>query len=185
MKPLDAIDKRILEILQRDGRISNAALSAAINLSPTPCLDRVRRLEREGYIRGYHAELCPELLDSNFITLVAVNLHHTSDEAFQSFSKSVAKFDEVMSCYMIGGKFDYILKVRTADMQEFRRFMAQKLSCMPELASTQSYFAMEEVKNTHEIAVRKPVPASEFSDRNILNMDAQTVSPRKVANRAS
>lgn len=172
MKPLDAIDRKILSVLQDNGRISNAALSAAVHLSPTPCLERVRRLEREGYIKAYHADLCPAELECDFITFVAVNLRNTSDEAFQSFSRAVASFDEVVSCHMIGGKYDYLMKVRTKDMQDYRHFMAQKLSRVPELASTQSYFAMEEVKCTHALPVIKSQADDEKSNSRVLSISA-------------
>ncbi|SDD51610.1 MULTISPECIES: Lrp/AsnC ligand binding domain-containing protein [Kordiimonas] len=155
-KKLDAIDKRILDILQAQGRISNAALSQAINLSPTPCLDRVRRLEREGYIKGYHAVLSPEHLKCAFVTFITVSLDRTTEYVFDSFAKKIAKFDEVVECYMVGGGFDYLLKIRTEDMTEFRRFMGEKLTIMPEVANTQSFFVMEEVKDTHLLQVIKP-----------------------------
>lgn len=148
MKPLDSIDKKILSILQEEGRISNADLAKRINLSPTPCLERVRRLERDAYILGYRAELCPEKMRAAFVTYMTVSLKRTSEDVFEKFARRIEKLDEVAECAMVGGGFDYILKIRTATMNEFRKFMAEKLATLPEVAQTNSYFVMEGVKDS-------------------------------------
>lgn len=153
MKPLDSIDKKILCILQEEGRISNADLAKRINLSPTPCLERVRRLERDGYILGYRAELCPEKMRAAFITYMTVSLTRTSEDVFEKFARRVQKLDEVADCAMVGGGFDYILKIRTETMNEFRKFMAEKLATLPEVAQTNSYFVMEGVKETKSLTI--------------------------------
>ncbi len=153
MRPLDKIDQNILETLQRDGRISNVDLARRVNLSPTPCLDRVRRLEKDGYIKGYHAELCPERLKASFVTFMTVNLNRTTNDVFTDFAAHMAKLDEVVECHMVGGGFDYLLKIRTEDMAAFRRFMGEQLSQLPEVTQTHSYFVMEEVKENKAIRV--------------------------------
>ncbi len=153
MKALDTIDKRILSILQTDGRISNVDLAAQINLSPTPCLERVRRLERDGYIVGYRAELSPDKLDCAFITFMHVNLEHATVNVFAKFAERIAAIDEVVECHMVGGGFDYLLKIRTASMSDFRALMGEKISTLPEVAQTHSYFVMEEVKNSQQLCI--------------------------------
>jgi Lrp/AsnC family leucine-responsive transcriptional regulator len=153
MKPLDAIDKHILNILQTDGRIANVELAKRVHLSPTPCLDRVRRLERDGYILGYRADLNPERLRCGFVTFMTVSLDRTTEDVFDKFARSVATLEEIVECHMVGGGFDYILKIRTASMAAFRAFMAKKLSTLPEVAQTHSYFVMEEVKDSPRLVV--------------------------------
>lgn len=153
MKALDKIDRNILRTLQTQGRISNVALSEAVHLSPTPCLDRVRRLERDGYIQGYEARLSASHLGSAFVTFMSVSLHLTNEDSFSAFAKAITGFPEVAECHMVGGGFDYLLKIRTADMPEFRRFMAEKISVLPQVAQTHSYFVMEEIKKDPHITV--------------------------------
>ena len=153
MRNLDKTDKRILDILQSAGRISNADLAKRINLSPTPCLERTRRLERDGYIKGYRAELCSELLGLGFVTFMTVSLEKTTEDVFARFAASVSSLPEVVECHMVGGGFDYLLKIRTDSMAAFRRFMGEKLSVLPEVAQTHSYFVMEEVKDTKKVEI--------------------------------
>lgn len=153
MRPLDKIDQNILDTLQKDGRISNVDLARRVNLSPTPCLDRVRRLEKEGYIKGYHAELCAEKLKASFVTFMTVSLNRTTNDVFARFAEHIAQLDEVVECHMVGGGFDYLLKIRTEDMAAFRKFMGEQLSQSPEVAQTHSYFVMEEVKENRALKV--------------------------------
>jgi len=151
MKPLDKLDQKILTILQKNGRISNVDLAKQINLSPTPCLERVRRLEKKKYIKGYYAELCPEKLKASFVTFMTVNLDRTTNDVFARFAEHVSKLDEVVECHMVGGGFDYLLKIRTGDMAAFRKFMGEELSRLPEVTQTHSYFVMEEVKDNRAL----------------------------------
>ena len=153
MKSLDPLDRKILSLLQSKGRMTNSDLAKQINLSPTPCLERVRRLEREGYILGYSAKLDPELMLCGFLTYVSVNLDKTSENVFQSFADKIKALPEVVECHMVGGGFDYLLKVRTADMAGFRKFLGDALSIMPEVGQTHSYFVMETVKETASMPI--------------------------------
>lgn len=156
MKPLDSIDRKILEVLQNDGRISNAALSKTINLSPTPCLDRVKRLERKGYIESYHAQLNAEKMEAHFLTFMTVSLDQTNENIFEDFKSAVDQIEEIVECHMVGGGFDYILKIRTASMSEFRRLMGERLSRISGISSTNSYFVMQEIKNTRFYRIPEP-----------------------------
>jgi len=156
MRELDLIDRRILHILQENGRISNVDLAARINLSPTPCLERVRRLERGGFIRGYGARLDAGKLGAGFVTFITVNLDRTTTDVFDRFAARVRAMPEIAECHMVGGGFDYLLKIRTADMAAFRRFLGDHLSSLGEVSQTHSYFVMEEVKS----AAPLPIPAT-------------------------
>ena len=150
---LDRIDLNILRILQQDGRISNVELARQVNLSATPCLERVRRLEREGYIRHYVALLEPERLGRGLQSFIEVRLDRTTPDVFQIFADAVARLDEIQECHMVAGGFDYLIKVRVADMAAYRAFLGDKLSSIPGVAQTHTYMVMEEVKSTHAIPV--------------------------------
>lgn len=153
MGDLDRIDRNILKILQQDGRISNVALSRRVNLSPTPCLERVRRLEKAGYITGYMARLSPEKLGADFVTFMTVQLNRTSNDAFERFADEIRRIEEVEECHMVGGGFDYILKIRTRSMEAFRALMGHAVFSMAEVYQTHSYFVMEQVKDSPAIKV--------------------------------
>ena len=111
-KVLDRTDRRILECLQTDGRISNVQLARKVNLTPTPCIERVKRLERQGYIRGYTAILDPELVDASLLVFVEIDLSHNSPDAFRSFREEARQLPEIMDCHLVSGNFDYLIKAR-------------------------------------------------------------------------
>lgn len=150
-KPLDRIDFKILRILQRDGRISNVDLAREVGLSATPCLERVRRLEREGYILGYRAILNPDKLNAGLIAIVEVRMDRTTTAALDEFNAAVRRLDEIMECHMVGGGFDYLLKIRLPDMASYRRFLGEKLAALPGVSQTHTFVVMEEVKATTEL----------------------------------
>ncbi|HYE52916.1 MAG TPA: Lrp/AsnC ligand binding domain-containing protein [Azospirillaceae bacterium] len=150
---LDRIDLNILRILQEDGRLPNVELARRVNLSPTPCLERVRRLERDGYIRRYVALLDAERLERGLMAFIEVRLDRTTPDVFQIFADAVARLDEIQECHMVAGGFDYLIKVRVADMAAYRAFLGDKLSSIQGVAQTHTYMVMEEVKATHAIPV--------------------------------
>ena len=147
LESLDRIDLRILAALQHDGRISNLKLAEAVALSPTAVLARVQRLTREGYIRGYHAELNPDKLGRGLVVFVEVLLDRTTPNVFDAFKAAVQVHDEVMECHMVAGGFDYLLKTRMADMAAYRAFAGQVLWQLPGVRETRTYAVMEEVKS--------------------------------------
>ncbi len=153
-KGLDRIDRDILRRLQANGRMTNAALARAVNLSPTPCLERVRRLEAEGYILDYVALLNPQKLDAGVISFVQVLLNRTTTDVFRRFKAEINRFPEVLECHMVAGGFDYLLKVRTRDMFEYRNFLDEKLARIAYINNTHTYVVMEEVKTSHALKVR-------------------------------
>jgi len=150
---LDRIDLKILHLLQRNARMTNADLARFVNLSPTPCLERVRRLEADGYILDYVTLLNPQKLGAGVISFIQVQLDRTNPDVFNRFKEEVALCSEVMECYMVAGGFDYLLKVRTRNMLEYRNFLGDTLARMSDIKQTHTYVVMEEVKATHEIAV--------------------------------
>lgn len=150
---LDRIDYKILTRLQENGRLSNVDLARSVNLSPTPCLERVRRLEADGYILDYVALLNPQKLGAGVVSFIQVLLDRTNPDVFERFREQVGLCPEVMECHMVAGGFDYLLKVRTNSMIEYRDFLGQTLARMSDIKQTHTYVVMEEVKATHAITV--------------------------------
>ncbi|GAB3187271.1 Lrp/AsnC ligand binding domain-containing protein [Hydrogenophaga aquatica] len=148
MDELDRIDLRILDVLQRDGRISNLKLAEAVALSPTAVLARVQRLTREGYILGYEARLNPLKLGAGMLVFVEVLLDRTTPNVFDEFKAAVQVQPEVLECHMVAGGFDYLLKTRAADMNAYRNFAGAVLWQLPGVRETRTYAVMEEVKNS-------------------------------------
>ena len=147
-RKLDRTDRLILQSLQQDGRISNVALARKVNLSATPCLERVRRLERQGYIRGYTALLEPRLVDAGLLVFVEIDLLRTSPGAFRDFRREAMKLRELLECHLVSGNFDYLLKARVKDMQEYRNLLGEKILALPGVSDSRSYVVMEEVKES-------------------------------------
>ena len=145
---LDRIDRKILAILQEDGRISNLKLAESVALSPTAVLARVQRLTREDYIVGYEARLNPLKLGAGMLVFVEVLLDRTTPNVFDEFRAAVQVRDEIMECHMVAGGFDYLLKTRMADMAAYRNFAGSVLWRLPGVRETRTYAVMEEVKNT-------------------------------------
>lgn len=148
MSKLDRTDRQILHHLQGDGRLSNVELARRVNLSPAACLERVRRLEREGVIRGYAALLDPRQLDAALLVFVEVVLDRTTPDVFERFAAAVRTMPAVLECYMVAGGFDYLIKVRVADMAAYRDFLGSTLTALSEVRETHTYAVMEEVKAT-------------------------------------
>lgn len=152
-KPIDRTDRRILDLLQRDGRISNLKLAEAVALSPTAVLARVQRLTREGYILGYEARLNPLKLGSGMMVFVEILLDRTNANVFEQFKAAVQVRPEIMECHLVAGGFDYLLKTRAADMSAYREFAGTVLWQLPGVRETRTYAVMEEVKNTTALAL--------------------------------
>ena len=143
---LDSFDLKILDVLSRNGRITVTDLARAIGLSKTPCQARMKRLEREGYITGYRAILNPVKLRREHVSFVQVTLSDTRAAALEAFNKAILNVPEVEQCHMIAGDFDYLLKVRTNSMEDYRRVMGEELSGLPHLANTSTFVCMEAVR---------------------------------------
>jgi Lrp/AsnC family transcriptional regulator, leucine-responsive regulatory protein len=148
---LDRIDIRILEILQKDGKISNIKLAEEVNLSPTAALARVQKLTGEGYILGYEAKLNPKMLGANFVVFVEILLDKTTPNVLDAFSEAVVQYPEIMACHMISGGFDFLVKIRCANMEEFRHISGQVLWQLPGVKETRSYPVMEVIKDSSQL----------------------------------
>ena len=145
---LDRIDRKILSILQEDGRIANLKLAGAVALSPTAVLARVQRLTRDGFILGYEARLNPLKLGAGMLVFVEVLLDRTTPNVFDQFKAAVQVHPEIMECHMVAGGFDYLLKTRSADMNAYRVFAGNVLWQLPGVRETRTYAVMEEVKHS-------------------------------------
>jgi Lrp/AsnC family leucine-responsive transcriptional regulator len=148
IRSLDRIDRLILKRLQIDGRQSVSELARQVHLTTSPCLDRVRRLEEEGYIQGYVALLNPSHLGARLLAFVEVRIDRTVPEVFQNFRAGVELLEEVVECHMVAGGFDYLIKIRVADMETYRKFLGERLTTLPGIEQTHTYVVMEEVKST-------------------------------------
>lgn len=148
---LDRADRAILAVLSRDGRISVTDLAAEVGLSKTPVQARMRRLERLGVIRGYRAVISPVRMNLTHVAFVELRLTDTREAALQAFNKAVHAVPEIEECHMIAGGFDYLLKVRTTGIEQYRRVMAERISTLPHVAATSTYVAMEAVKDSADV----------------------------------
>ncbi len=148
MRPLDRTDQQILNILQKDGRIAISELASRVNLSTTPCSERVKRLEREGIIMGYHARVNPQLIDRNLLVFLEIKLSAKSGDVFDQVARDLIEIPEVLECHLISGEFDYLVKARLKEMSAYRRLLGDLLKKLPSSASSHSYIVMEEVKES-------------------------------------
>ena len=148
MRKLDRIDRMILDILQRDGRIAISELAARVNLSTTPCSERVKRLEREGIIMGYYARLNPEMLERSLLVFLEIKLSAKSGDVFDQVARNLTEIPEVLECHLISGDFDYLVKARLKEMSAYRRLLGDLLKKLPASASSHSYVVMKEVKES-------------------------------------
>jgi Lrp/AsnC family leucine-responsive transcriptional regulator len=148
---LDAIDMRILALLQRDSNITNAALAESIGISPPSTLERVRKLEQQGFIRGYVALLDAEKLNKRITAIVEVSLAEHSDENLTRAKNSIGVFPEVLACWHTAGDQDFVLHVIVADMQAYETFVTEKLSTVARIARIRTAIVIRTVKHTTEI----------------------------------
>lgn len=143
---LDDYDNSILQAVSVDGRITVTELANRINLSKSPTQARLKRLESSGYITGYTAQLNPQKLGLSHIAFVEVKLTDTREQALEAFNSAVKKIKEVEQCHMIAGSFDYLLKVRSSSMQQYRSVLGDQISALPNVSNTSTHVVMESVK---------------------------------------
>jgi Lrp/AsnC family transcriptional regulator, leucine-responsive regulatory protein len=144
---IDRIDLNIIAALSKDARLSMAELASQVGLSKTPVAARVKRLEADGYIRGYSAIVDRERLGEGHIAFVQVKLSDTRSAALAEFNKAVMTIREIEQCHMMASSFDYLLKVRTRDIVSYRRVLGERISALPHVAQTSTFVAMETVKD--------------------------------------
>lgn len=151
---LDRTDLKILDILQTDGRISNSKLAELVNLSPTAVMARVQKLTKDEFILGYEAKLNPGKLNANFLVFVEVLLDKTTPNVLDDFIDAVTQYPEIVECHMVSGGFDFLIKLRCSNMEEFRRVSGQILWQLPGVKETRSYPVMQVVKDSSKIKIK-------------------------------
>jgi len=150
----DAIDKKLLQLLQQDSKQTNKELSNKLNLSVTAVYERIKKLEREGVINKYVALVKKEKVEKSFVAFCSIKLIQHSQDYVTKFEKEIAQLDEVIECFHISGDYDYLLKIIVEDMPHFRLFMVTKLTTLKHIGSTLTSITISEVKNTTEIILK-------------------------------
>jgi Lrp/AsnC family leucine-responsive transcriptional regulator len=142
---IDRIDRRILHLLQRDGRMTNADLAQAVNVSPATCHRRTQRLFDDGYIRSVRAEVAPEKVERSALVIVGVVLDRSTPESFRTFEVAIKKLRFVLDCHLVAGDFDFFLKIRVRDISDFNKLHGDQLISLPGVRQTRTFFVMKEV----------------------------------------
>ena len=150
-KSLDGLDLKILAELQQNSRVSNTDLAQRIGLSATPCSERVKTLEKQGFIDSYGAKLNPRLLNLGLLVFVEITLIRTSQDVFAEFSAAIVNLPQVLECHLVSGNFDYLLKARVADMAAYRKLLGETLLTLPGVSDSRTYVVMEEVKEAQTL----------------------------------
>ena len=150
--PLDRTDLKILRLLQANGRLSNADLAKAVDMSPATCHRRTQRLFDEGYVKSVRAMVAPEKVDRATLVMVGVVLDRSTPESFAEFEKAVAGLSFVLDCHLVAGDFDYFLKIRVSDMADFNHLHGTRLIALPGVRQTRTFFVMKEVVDNATLA---------------------------------
>ena len=156
MPELDRLDRKILDALQRNGRMSMTDLGEHIGLSTSPCSERVRRLERQGVITGYHARVDPQAVGKGLLVFVELTLTAKSGDVFESVRRELLHMPEVMECHLVSGSFDYLVKARLHAMSDYRDLLGNILKKIPVPTQSHSYVVMEEIKETSYLTIDRP-----------------------------
>ncbi len=154
-KKIDRIDKNILAELQKEGRLSNVELSKRVGLSPTPCLERVKRLEKEQYITGYQANLDATKLNLALLVFVEITLTKTSPDVFDDFAAAVHELEVIQECHLVSGDFDFLLKTRVKDMLAYRQLLGDTLLRLPAVSESRTYVVMDEIKSSNMLPIKR------------------------------
>jgi Lrp/AsnC family leucine-responsive transcriptional regulator len=142
---LDRIDRRILKLLQQDGRMANADLAKKVHVSAATCHRRTQRLLDDGYVRSVRAEITPDRVDRGALVVVGVVLDRSTPESFGAFEAAITKLPFVLDCHLVAGDFDYFLKIRVRDIADFNRLHGEQLIALPGVRQTRTFFVMKEV----------------------------------------
>lgn len=148
---MDRTDIKILNILQDDGRIPFSTLSEKVSLSPTAVVARVQKLAKENYILGYEAKLNPHLLNANFLVFAQILLDRTTPNALEAFKAAVIDVPQIVECHLMSGGFDFLIKIRCSNMEEYRKISGEVLWQLPGVKETRSYPVMENIKESTKI----------------------------------
>lgn len=149
---LDRFDKKILQQLQRNAKISNLELAAAVDLSPTPCARRVKLLEEHGFIKGYHTHLDPEALGLNLTAMISVTMDKHTADRFEKFERTATQLPEVIECYVVTGQdSDFLIKVLVRDMRHYEEFLLGRLTKLEGVSGVHSSFVLRQPINKNEL----------------------------------
>ena len=151
---LDRIDKNVLRELQKNARLSYVELADKVGLSTSPCLERVKRLDNDGWIESYNAKLSASKLNASLLVFVEISLNYSSGDVFDEFRKAVTRWPEIQECHLVSGDFDYLLKIRIEDMVAYRDLLGQIVLELPGVRDSRTLVAMETVKESSEILIR-------------------------------
>jgi len=149
---LDRTDRRILALLQANGRLSNAELAERINVSPATCHRRTQRLFAEGFIEGVHAQVAADKVERGALVMVGVVLDRSTPESFGAFEAAIKGLDFVLDCHLVAGDFDYFLKIRVRDIADFNKLHGEQLIALPGVRQTRTFFVMKEVTDNAPLA---------------------------------
>jgi Lrp/AsnC family transcriptional regulator, leucine-responsive regulatory protein len=155
VQSLDKIDRHILDLLQRDGRMPMTELAESIGLTVTPCIERVKRLERDKVITGYYARVSPLALDAGLLVFVEISMSSKSDRTFDDFRREILCIPQVQECHLVSGDFDYLVKARIKEISQYRHLLGEILLRLPGVTQTKSCVVMEEVKESLFIAAQR------------------------------
>ena len=150
---LNKIDLNILRELQKEARITYSELAKRVGLSTSPCMERVKKLERDGFITGYNTQLDPAKLNAGLVVFVQIRLTRSSPNIFREFRRAIMRMSAVQECYLVSGNFDYLIKARVGDMTQYHNFLVETLLELPGVQESTSYVVMEGVKETSAIAL--------------------------------
>lgn len=150
---LDSIDLRILKELQADGRMSFTDLAPKVGLTTSPCLERVRRLERAGVIKGYGAAIDPRAVAAGMLVFIELSLTYSSPEIFSDFKRAIRKLPQILECHLVSGDFEYLLKARVRDMSAYRELLGEIVRLLPGVRNSKTLVVLEEVKETTAIPI--------------------------------
>ena len=142
---LDRTDRRILRLLQCDGRLTNAALAEQARVSPATCHRRTQRLIDEGYVRSVRAQIVPDRVERGALVIVGVVLDRSTPESFGEFERAITELPSVLDCHLVAGDFDYFLKIRVRDIADFNRLHGERLIALPGIRQTRTFFVLKEV----------------------------------------
>lgn len=148
VRALDKLDRKILMLLQQDGRMAMTELADMVGLTITPCIERVKRMERDGIIAGYYARVNPQALDAGLLVFVEITLSAKSGRTFDDFRREVVRIPQVLECHLVSGDFDYIIKARIKEISQYRKLLGDILLQLPGVTQSKSFVVMEEVKET-------------------------------------
>jgi Lrp/AsnC family leucine-responsive transcriptional regulator len=153
VRKLDRIDRNILRALQGNARLSYVELADKVGLSTSPCLERVKRLERDGLIKAYKTKLDADQLQASLLVFVEISLDYTSPDVFELFRDAVNQWPEIQECHLVSGNFDYLLKIRIADMAAYRKLLGEIIHVLPGVRDSRTLVAMETVKETFDLLI--------------------------------